>query len=449
MKFVDLRRDGVVSALAGGLVHALGYNTARGDNATGLERQVIAAVLVGGVSHLRRQGRAASALIAGALLIGDTAGSALRFADVSFGRHQGRHGHAARRLRRRHRACSPGVARPGSREEGGPPHTSLRSRRRRPELEGRKNKMKFHRPTAVAPAPHGARRQPTALALADPARAHGGEDRGTGSERPPRTSGSSAMRRSYRRTWATRTSTPVDKGGEEGRRGVRRHVQARSAPEARPKRRCSTSTPLTQQQIGAIVMSANDPNALCDALGQARDAGVKVSPSTPTPAPTAVTIYINQANSRGHRPEAGRHASPRRSATPADRDPVGTANATNQNAWIDVMKKRPGVQVPEHQARRSRLRQRRRPDVVRQDRGAAAEVPGPQGHHLADHRRHRRCCPVPVHLGVQGQGRADRSGHPEPDARLRQGRHRHRIRTVEPRGPRLPRRLRGQGPGRR
>ena len=33
-----------------------------------------------------------------------------------------------------------------------------------------------------------------------------------------------------------------------------------------------------------------------------------------------------------------------------------------------------------------------------------------------DHRRHRRRGSLPVHLGRQGQGRADRSGHAQPDA---------------------------------
>src|SRR3954470_16941581 len=33
---------------------------------------------------------------------------------------------------------------------------------------------------------------------------------------------------------------------------------------------------LTQQGVGAIAISANDPTALCDAIGEARDNGVKI-----------------------------------------------------------------------------------------------------------------------------------------------------------------------------
>ena len=50
---------------------------------------------------------------------------------------------------------------------------------------------------------------------------------------------------------------------------------------------------------------------------------------------------------------------------------------------------------------------------------------------------------------VQGQGRADRSGHPEPDARVRRGRHRRGLRAVEPGRPRLPGDLRHAGAGQR
>ena len=54
---------------------------------------------------------------------------------------------------------------------------------------------------------------------------------------------------------------------------------------------------------------------------------------------------------------------------------------------------------------------------------------------------------LPVRLAVQGQGAADRPGHAEPDARLRQGRHGQGLRAVEPGRPRLPGRLRRRRAG--
>lgn len=60
--------SGTMSALAG-IYYALYYTSARGDNATGLELQVIAAVVLGGVSVFGGRG-ALHGVVAGVLLIG-------------------------------------------------------------------------------------------------------------------------------------------------------------------------------------------------------------------------------------------------------------------------------------------------------------------------------------------------------------------------------------------
>ncbi len=72
--------SGAVSALAG-IYFTLRYGSARGDNATGMELQVIAAVLLGGVSIFGGRG-ALHGVIAGVVLIG-VLGSALRLANVT------------------------------------------------------------------------------------------------------------------------------------------------------------------------------------------------------------------------------------------------------------------------------------------------------------------------------------------------------------------------------
>lgn len=80
VKFWLLLATGVVSALAG-VYWTLRYDSARGDNAVGLELAVVAAVLIGGVSIFGGRG-AVPGVIAGALLIGALR-SVLRLADVS------------------------------------------------------------------------------------------------------------------------------------------------------------------------------------------------------------------------------------------------------------------------------------------------------------------------------------------------------------------------------
>jgi rhamnose transport system permease protein len=72
--------SGVLAALAG-VYYTLRYGSARGDNATGLELGVIAAVLLGGVSIFGGRG-ALHGVIAAVLLIGALA-SALRLANVT------------------------------------------------------------------------------------------------------------------------------------------------------------------------------------------------------------------------------------------------------------------------------------------------------------------------------------------------------------------------------
>jgi rhamnose transport system permease protein len=79
-KFVLFVLSGVVSALAG-IYYTLRFGSARGDNATGLELQVIAAVLLGGVSIFGGRGRL-HGVLAGVLLIGVIA-SALRLEGVT------------------------------------------------------------------------------------------------------------------------------------------------------------------------------------------------------------------------------------------------------------------------------------------------------------------------------------------------------------------------------
>jgi rhamnose transport system permease protein len=71
--------SGVVSAFAG-IYFTLRFGTARGDNATGYELQVIAAVLLGGVSIFGGRGRL-HGVLAGVVLIG-VISSALRLESV-------------------------------------------------------------------------------------------------------------------------------------------------------------------------------------------------------------------------------------------------------------------------------------------------------------------------------------------------------------------------------
>lgn len=79
-KFTVFVLAGAVAALAG-IFYTLRYGSARGDNATGLELQVIAAVVLGGVSVFGGRGKL-HGVIAAVLLIG-VLSSALRLSGVT------------------------------------------------------------------------------------------------------------------------------------------------------------------------------------------------------------------------------------------------------------------------------------------------------------------------------------------------------------------------------
>jgi rhamnose transport system substrate-binding protein len=95
---------------------------------------------------------------------------------------------------------------------------------------------------------------------------------------------------------------------------------------------------LIQQQQDAIIIAANDPNAVAPALKDAMSKGIAVVTYDSDAAVDARQIFVNQANSE----EIGR------SQVKLMSDQIGgagkiailsaTPNATNQNTWIEFMK---------------------------------------------------------------------------------------------------------------
>ena len=108
--------------------------------------------------------------------------------------------------------------------------------------------------------------------------------------------------------------------------------------EATPDAQVSFINTLTQQGVGGIVVSANDPEAICDALNEARDAGIKVVTFDSDTNPDCRDLFINQATAEG----IAKVQVDLIAEQIGDEGQVAilsaTANATNQNAWIDLMK---------------------------------------------------------------------------------------------------------------
>jgi rhamnose transport system substrate-binding protein len=93
----------------------------------------------------------------------------------------------------------------------------------------------------------------------------------------------------------------------------------------------------TQQGRNALVISANDPDALCDAIGEARDADIKVVTYDADTNPDCRDLFINQADSAG----IAKVQVDMIAEQIGDEGEIAflsaAANATNQNEWIGLM----------------------------------------------------------------------------------------------------------------
>ena len=107
--------------------------------------------------------------------------------------------------------------------------------------------------------------------------------------------------------------------------------------EASPTAQVSFIETAAQQGVGALVVSANDPEAICDALNEARDAGVKVVTFDSDTNPECRDVFINQATAEG----IAKVQVDLIAEQIGDEGEIAilsaSANATNQNAWIELM----------------------------------------------------------------------------------------------------------------
>ena len=97
-------------------------------------------------------------------------------------------------------------------------------------------------------------------------------------------------------------------------------------------------TTLTEQHVGAIVISGDDPNAVAPALKQAMSQGVKVVSYDADVAPDARNVFVNQADSE----QIGRSEvdllAKQINSTGQIAILSAASTAANQNTWIGYMK---------------------------------------------------------------------------------------------------------------
>ena len=171
-----------------------------------------------------------------------------------------------------------------------------------------------------------------------------------------------------------------------------------------------------QQGVNALVVSANDPKAICDALDEARAAGTKIVTFDSDTDPECRDLYINQATAEGIAKVQIDEIAKQIGDAGEIAILSASANATNQNAWIELMKadlaaNHPNIKLVDTVYGDD-------DDQKSFDKTAALlqTYPTSRGSSRPTTVGIAAAGPLPVDQLLQGQGRADRSRYPEPDA---------------------------------
>ncbi|HEX2143205.1 MAG TPA: rhamnose ABC transporter substrate-binding protein, partial [Glycomyces sp.] len=92
-----------------------------------------------------------------------------------------------------------------------------------------------------------------------------------------------------------------------------------------------------QQGADALIISANDPTAICDALQEASDAGTAIVTFDSDTDPECRDLYVSQADAAGIAKVQIEMIAEQIGGAGQIAILSASANATNQNAWIELM----------------------------------------------------------------------------------------------------------------
>jgi rhamnose transport system substrate-binding protein len=102
-----------------------------------------------------------------------------------------------------------------------------------------------------------------------------------------------------------------------------------------------------QQGVSALIVSANDPTAIGDALDEARSAGTKVVTFDSDTEPQFRDLFVNQASAEGIADKQLELISDQIGGEGEIAILSASANATNQNAWIELMEEKLASDYPD------------------------------------------------------------------------------------------------------
>jgi len=107
--------------------------------------------------------------------------------------------------------------------------------------------------------------------------------------------------------------------------------------EASPDAQVQYINTAAQQGVSGLVVSANDPTAICDALNEAREAGTKVVTFDSDTEADCRDLFVNQASAEGIAKAQIDLIAEQIGGSGEVAILSASANATNQNAWIEIM----------------------------------------------------------------------------------------------------------------
>ncbi len=129
-----------------------------------------------------------------------------------------------------------------------------------------------------------------------------------------------------------------DAGGEKAVKEFGGKYDEVGPDTAGPDAQVSFIDTAAAQGVKALVVSANDPTALCDSLGAARDAGTKIVTFDSDTDPECRDLFVNQASAEGIAKVQVDMITEQIGDSGEIAILSAAANATNQNEWIKLMK---------------------------------------------------------------------------------------------------------------
>ncbi|MEU6134577.1 rhamnose ABC transporter substrate-binding protein [Nocardioides sp. NPDC047086] len=138
-----------------------------------------------------------------------------------------------------------------------------------------------------------------------------------------------------------------DTGGKKAAEEIGTEWKQVGPTESTPDSQVSFINTATQQRAGALVVSANDPTAIGDALDEARNAGTKVVTMDSDTEPQFRDVFVSQADAAG----IAKSQVDLIAEQIGDKGEIAilsaAANATNQNEWIKLMEEELAASHPD------------------------------------------------------------------------------------------------------